>query len=101
MPAALDARTFDIRCTRKPTMRAFLLRSGDGEEKASDNSSVVARGCEKFEGSGESETLRASGGEEAASDTWRSRTESHEAWRKFSLNQSETAVATDSSRLQQ
>jgi hypothetical protein len=74
-------------------MRAFLLRSDDGEEEAG-SASVVEERCEELKGSGESEALGTSGGEETASDTWRSRTESHEAWRKFSLNQSETAVAT-------
>jgi Amidohydrolase family len=79
------------------TMRAFISGVGDGEEEASGNSSVVERGHEEFKDSGESEALGASGGEEAASDARRGGTESHETWRKFSLNQSETAV--DGNRL--
>ena len=61
------------------TMCAFLLRSGDGEEEASGNSSVVGGGCEKLKGSRESEALGASGGEEAASDARRRSAEGYGA----------------------
>jgi hypothetical protein len=78
-------------------MRAYLFRSRDGEEETSRNSCVVERRCEILKGFSESEAFGASGGEEAASNAWRGRTESYETWRKFSLNQAETAVAAKSS----
>jgi hypothetical protein len=73
-------------------MQVFLLRSDDGEGEAG-SACVVEGRCENLKGSGESEAFGAAGGEEAASNAWRSRTESHESWGKFSVNQSETAVA--------
>ena len=51
-------------------MRAFLiLESGDGEEEASDSSSVVEGRCEESPGVGESEAVAPAGSEEAASDS--------------------------------
>jgi hypothetical protein len=73
-------------------MCAFLLRSHDGEEEASGGASVVERGCENLNSSGESETLGASGGEEAASDPERGRTEGDGTRCEISLDQSEAAV---------
>jgi hypothetical protein len=52
------------------TMRSFPLRTDNGEEEAG-SASVVEGRCEELKGSGESETLGASGGEEAASDARR------------------------------
>jgi hypothetical protein len=68
------------------------LRSDDGEDETG-SADVVEGRCEKLEGYGESEALGASGGEETASDARRRSAEGHDSWRKFSLNQSEAAVA--------
>jgi hypothetical protein len=73
------------------TMRAFLLRSHDGEEEAG-SASVVEGRCEKLKGSGESETLWASGGEEAASDPWRSCAKSYETGGEIHIHHSKAAV---------
>ena len=56
------------------TIRTFLLRSYNGKEAGS--ASVVKGRCEILEGSGESETFGAAGGEEAAADARGSRAES-------------------------
>ena len=71
------------------TMRAFLLRSGDGEEEASGNSSVVEGRCEELKGSGESEALGCSGGEEVASDARGCSTEGNGAGCAVQVDQSE------------
>jgi hypothetical protein len=49
-------------------MLAFIW-SGDGEDETG-GACVVCRGCENLKGSGESEALGASGGEEVAADAW-------------------------------
>src|ERR1700730_2480668 len=74
------------------TMCAFLLRSGDGEEKASGGASVVERGCENLKGSGEGETLGASGGEEVASYSERGCAKSYEAGGEIHIHHSKAAV---------
>ena len=73
------------------TMRAFLLRSDDGEEEAG-GACVVEGGCENLEGSREGEGLGASGGEEAASDARRRCAEGDVARREVSIGQSKAAV---------
>jgi hypothetical protein len=74
------------------TMRPFPIRSDNGEDEAAGSSGVVERRCENFEGSGESETLGTSGGEEAASDAWRCCAEGHEVGSAVSVDQSKKSV---------
>jgi hypothetical protein len=74
------------------TMCAFLLRSGDGEEEASGGSCVVCRGCENLKGSGESEALGASGGEEAAPYSERGCAKGHGVGCAVQVDQSDAAV---------
>jgi hypothetical protein len=80
-------------------MRAFHLRSGDGEEKAG-GACVVEGRCEDFKSAGEGEGLGASGGEEAASDAWRSSTEGDGARCEVPVNQSKAAVISGGKRRQ-
>jgi hypothetical protein len=72
-------------------MRAFHLRSGDGEEEAG-GSCVVKRGCENLKGSGEGAALGASGGEEAASDSWGSGAKGDVTRGEVSIRQSKAEV---------
>ena len=73
-------------------MRAFLLRSDDGEEEAGSTSLVEGR-CENLKGSGESEAFGAAGGEETAADARRRCAEGHATRGEISIGQSEAAVA--------
>jgi hypothetical protein len=77
---------------RKVQCAPFLLRTDNGEEEASGNSSVVGGGCEDLKGSCESENLGASGGEEAASYSERGRTKSYEAGGEIHIHHSKAAV---------
>jgi hypothetical protein len=87
--AARGAKTHCPVLREMGTMRAFPLRSGDGEEKTSSNSSVVGGGCEKLKGFRESEALGASGGEEAASDARRRSAEGNGARCEVQVDKSE------------
>jgi hypothetical protein len=72
-------------------MRAFQLRSGNGEEETG-GACVVEGRCENFEGSGEGEGLGASGGEEAASDARRCGSKGDGARCEVPVNQSKATV---------
>jgi len=74
-------------------MRAFFIsENGNGEEKASGSASVVEGRCEELKGSGESEAVRTSGGEEAASYSERGCAKSYEAGGEIHIHHSKAAV---------
>jgi hypothetical protein len=91
------ARHFVANSTAKTTTVQcapfYIWEIGDGEEEASDSSSMVEGRCEYLEGSGESEALNASSGKETAADAWGSSTEGDVTWREVSISQSEAAVS--------
>jgi hypothetical protein len=73
------------------TVRAFYLRSDDGEEEAG-SAGVVEGGCEDLEDSCQSEAFGAAGGEEIAADARGSGAESDVTSRQVSIGQAEAAV---------
>jgi hypothetical protein len=73
------------------TIRTFPVRSDNGEDEAG-SASVVERRCEEPKDSGESETLGASGGEEAASYSERGCAKGDGARRAVPVDQSKAAV---------